>query len=160
MKHPLDIRPERMVLDGQEWVPASWAEALADALREKQRTQRSHNHQFAEIHDCWANLPASHAGAPYAASPECFRKHGLIQSGYCDTDTIDLGTHEAALAAAPVIAKHARAAHGYALTVVRGPLVVCSVPHSQSFKAMGREKFYASKQAVLDWAHSVLGVTA
>ena len=158
MQHPLNIRPARMVLDGEEWVQASWADALADALREKQRSAQSHNHQFAAINDLWANLPASHAGAPYAASADAFRKHGLIERGYCDVDTISFDSREAAMKAAPFIANLARKAHGYALTVVRGPLVVCHTPHSQSYKAMGRDLFHKSKADVLDWAQCLLGV--
>jgi len=160
MQHPLNIRPEKMYLDGREWVPADYANALADMLREKQRSTASHNHQWAEIADCWANLPADHAQAPYAGSAEAFRKHGLIAAGYCDTDTLAFETQEQAIAAAPFIARLARKAHGYALTVVRGPLVICSTPHSQSFKAMGKEQFHASKAAVLNWAHEILGVKA
>lgn len=155
--HPLNVRPDRIVVDGKAWVPADWAEALADKLREKQRSQASHNQQFAEINDLWSNLPMNHANAPYAASAEAFRKHGLIATGHCDVEVLDMGSHDAACAAAPFIAKTARKAHGYALVVVRGPLVVCSVPHSQSFRAMGKEAFHKSKQDVLDWGHQMLG---
>ena len=154
------MRPQTMFYARQEWVPKAWADGLAEKLREKQRTTASHNHQFAEIHDLWANLPISHANAPYAASAEAFRKHGLIATGFCDTDTVAFETPEQAQAAAPFIARLARKAHGYALTVARGPLVVCSTPHSQSYKAMGAERFNASKAAVLDWGHALLGVDA
>lgn len=157
-QHPLNIRPAEIVLDGKAWVPADWANALADALREKQRSQQSHNHQFAEIHDLWANLPHSHGNAPYAASAAAFRKHGLIATGHCDVETIDCESHEVACRVAPVVAANARKAHGYALVVVRGPLVVCSTPHSQSFKAMGKDRFHKSKADVLDWGHALLGV--
>ena len=157
-QHPLNIRPAAMVLDGKEWVPADWAYALADALREKQRSQRSHNHQFAEIHDLWANLPHQHANAPYAASAEAFRKHGLIATGHCDVETIDCESHEVACLVAQTVAAKARKAHGSALVVVRGPLMICSTPHSQSFKSMGRARFHKSKADVLDCGHALLGV--
>lgn len=155
MKH--GMKPARMHLDGVEWVEAWALDDALDKLHDRQRSIQSHNHQFAEITDCWTNLPISHAGAPYAASADSFRKHGLIATGYCDVDTVAFDTPEHAQAAAPFIARLARKAHGYALTVARGPLVVCHTPHSQSFKAMGRETFHASKAAVLDWAHSLLG---
>jgi hypothetical protein len=160
MRHDTDITPASIVIDGKAWVPREAYLEVVEALREKQRSKASHNHQFAEIEDLWANLPHTHAGAPYAASADAFRKHGLCVTGFCDVDTVDVGTHEAALAIAPVVAKHARKAHGYALTIVRGPLVICTTPHSQSFKAMGKECFHASKSAVLDWGHGLLGVTA
>lgn len=160
MQHPLNITPARIVLDGKEWVPAEWAESLADALREKQRSQQSHNHQFAAIHDLWANLPLRHANAPYAASAEAFRKHGLIATGHCDVETVSFESKEQACAAAPFIANLARKAHGYALTIVRGPLVICSTPHSQSFKAMGKDVFHQSKADVLDWGMALLEAKA
>jgi hypothetical protein len=159
MQHPLNITPSRLVLDGREWVPAEWADSLADALREKQRSKATHGHQFAAINDLWANLPLCHKDAPYAASDEAFRKHGLIQRGYCDVDTVVFETREAAIKAAPLIAKLARKAHGYALTIVKGTMVICSTPHSQSYKAMGKEVFQQSKSDVLDWAQCLLGVT-
>ncbi len=158
MQHPLKITPARIFLDGEYWVQASWADSIADALREKQRTTRSHSHQFAQINDLFENLPIHHANAPYAASAEAFRKHGLIATGHCDVETVTFDSQEAAIAAAPFISRLARMAHGYALTVVRGPLVVCSTPHSQSYKAMGKVKFYQSKADVLEWAMRVLEV--
>lgn len=163
----MDTPPvETLFYEGQEWVPKAWADDLLDKLREKQRTQASHNHQFAEIHDLWANLPISHAQAPYAASAEAFRKHGLIVTGYCDVVTFSFATDEEAKEQAPKIAELARRGRDkrdpefYALVVARGPLVVCSTPESQSYRAMGKDRFNASKAAVLDWGHSLLGVTA
>lgn len=157
-QHPLNIQPARMVLDGREWVDSTWAESLAEKLREKQRSKASHNHQFAAINDLFHNLPIDHAHAPYAASESAFRKHALIATGYCDTDVIDAGSHDVAISTAPIVAKHARAAHGYAIVTVRGSLVTCHTPQSQSFKAMGKERFHQSKEACLNWAMTLLGV--
>lgn len=159
-QHPLNLRPASMIIDGEEWVPKTYADTLADKLREQQRSRASHNQQFAEINDLWANLLHHQASAPYAKSADAFRKHGLIATGHCDTDTIVFESKAAACAAAPVIANLARKAHGYALVIVRKNFVICSTPHSQSYKAMGKERFQASKQAVLDWGHSILGVAA
>jgi len=165
MEHPLNIRPARMFMDGQEWVPAEWAQSLADALREKQRSKQSHNHQFAAIHDLWANLPACHAGAPYAANADAFRKHGLCATGHCDVESFVYDDSETARAEAPKLARLARgqkrdgdAWKEYALVVVRGPVVVVTRPHSQSFKAMGKELFHQSKADVLAWGEQLLGV--
>ena len=160
MKHDPSLSPATIVIDGQEWVSREAYDAAIAALREKQRSTASHNRHFAAIHDLWENLPHTHAGAPYAASPEAFRKHGLCATGFCDVDTIAFEDKASACAAAPFIAKLARKAHGYALTVVRDNLVICTTPHSQSFKSMGKERFHASKAAVLDWGHDLLGVAA
>lgn len=162
MRHDPDISAHSIVIDGQEWVPRAAYDAVMEKLREKQRSTASHNHQFAEIHDLWANLPHSHAQAPYAASAEAFRKHGLIATGHCDTATFSFETAEQARTEAPKIASLARGKDGkkeYALVIARGPLVICSTPHSQSYKAMGKDLFHKSKSDVLDWGHALLGVT-
>lgn len=152
-------RPAIMHLDGVTWVEKSAYDALREKLAEKQRSNASHNRYFASIHDMFENLPATHAQAPYAASKEAFRKHGLIAGGFCQTDVIDAGSQDAALKAAPLVARLARKAHGYALVTVRGPLVTCSTPESQSFKAMGKDRFHASVAACENWATEVLGVS-
>ena len=149
-----------VVINGEDYVPMSAYQDVMDKLREKQRSDASHNHQFAEIANCWENLPESHAGAPYAASADAFRKHGLIATGHCDVNTIDLQSRDLALKHAPFLADLARKAHGgYALTVVKGSMVICTTTHSQSYKEMGKERFEKSKSDVLEWAHCILGVT-
>lgn len=148
--------PLTMTLDGIEWVEKSAYDAVVRKLNQRQRTTASHNHQFAAIKDCFDSLPVRHANAPYAASAEAFRKHGLIVTGHCDVETLDMGDHDAALNAAPFISKTAKKAHGYAITVVRGSLIVCSTPHSQSYKAMGKDRFNRSKADVLEWASAIL----
>lgn len=155
MKHHT---PAVMWMDGVEWVEKSAYDAATSALLEKQRSTASHNRYFAHIIDLFHNLPASHAQAPYAASAEAFRKHALVSAGYCDSETLAMPSHEAAIAAAPFVSSLARKAHGYAVTVVRGTLIVCTTPHSQSFKAMGKERFHESVAACEAWAETVLGV--
>lgn len=155
MKHH---RPAVMHLDGIKWIEKAAYDAAIEALAEKQRSQAAHNRYFANIVDMFHNLPASHSQAPYAASEDAFRKHGLIAGGFCDTETLDMGDREAALKAAPFVAALARKAHGYAVVVVRGPLIICSTPHSQSFKAMGKDRFHASVATCEAWAETVLGV--
>ena len=97
------------------------------------------------------------ADAPFAKSIEKFRKHALIATGFCDTDVTDCESHEIALAVAPVMAKVARRNEGYAIVTVRGSLITCSTAESQSFKAMGKDRFEESKARVLDWAHQLVG---
>ena len=155
MKHH---RLSIMHMDGVDWVEKSAYDAINAALLEKQRSTASHNRYFAHLVDMFGNLPAAHASAPYAASAEAFRKHALIEAGYCDMDALAMPTQAEAIAAAPFVAKLARKAHGYAVTVVRGSLIVCTTPHSQSFKAMGKDAFHASVAACEDWAERLLGV--
>lgn len=151
---------ETIYAEGKEWVPLEAFRDLQQKLMQKQRSQASHNHQFARINDLFENLTLEHAAAPYAKSADHFRKHGLIVTGHCDTDTIVCESMEAAKASAPMVARLARSAHGYAIVTVRGPVITCSVPHSQSMKAMGKERFEKSKADVIRWAEDLLGVDA
>lgn len=158
-QHPLNIRPARMVMDGREWVDAAYAEALERKLAEKQRTQASHNHHFAAINDLYANLRIEHAQAPYAASQDAFRKHALIATGYCDVFCHVFESKGDMMAVGKVLKDEAEGRHGYALCSYNGNILTLRTPHSQSFKAMDKETFYASKAACLDWAAALLGVT-
>lgn len=158
MQHPLNIRPARVYMDGQDWVPASWADALADALREKQRSQQAHNHQFAAINACFESLPARYAGAGFAANKDHFRKHGLIATGHCDAATSVWPDEETARRVSVIEKAKGMAEHGYAVVKVEGCVVHLWTPHSQSYRAMGKDAFTKSKADVLDWAERLLGV--
>lgn len=156
-------KPPEVWIEGERYVAGpAYDKVLADAqdmaerLARKDRSVQTHRHYFARIKDLWETLPESVAAAPYAKSPDHLRKHALIQTGHCETDVVDCESHQVALAAAPIIAKNARRAHGYALIVVRDTMIVCTVPKSQSFKAMDKDEFQASKQAVLDWIEGFL----
>ncbi|HZH10599.1 MAG TPA: hypothetical protein VEZ24_09525 [Microvirga sp.] len=46
----------------------------------------------------------------------------------------------------------------YSVVVVRGPIVVVRKPKSQSRRAMGKEEFQQSKQAVLEIVSNMIGV--
>ncbi len=163
-------QPRQIMVDGEHWILfEAYMKLVEDhskmrqELQAKQRTQAEHNQQFAEIKDLWETLPEWMADAPYAKSPEHLRKHALISTGYSDTDIIDCGSHEVAVAVAPVVAKRARMAdgkgrerNGYAIVTVRGSLVTCSTAQSQSYKAMDRDAFRESKRRVLDFIHGML----
>jgi len=125
----------------------------------RDRSMNSHGHQFAEIRDAWEHLPETVRDAPWAQSPETLRKHALIVTGYCDVETIDAGSKAAAERVSAYVGALARKAHGYALTVVSGPLVRCYTPHSQSVRAMGGKEFQQSKARVLDWVAAQIGTT-
>lgn len=124
----------------------------------RDRSIRSHNHQFAEIKDLWLNIPEQLHSAPYAATSETFRKHGLIVCGHHDAEVVTCGCPEAAERVAAVLSTMANKAHGYAITRVEGSVVTCFTPKSQTLKAMGNDDFQASKTAVLDWCKSVVDV--
>lgn len=123
---------------------------------ERIRSGASHRHQFAEIKELWATLPESLSGAPYAQNPETLRKHALIATGYADVSTVDAGSKAAAERVAAALEPLARRAHGYALVTVSGPLVRVYTPESQSYRAMGRDRFQESKDRVLNWISALV----
>lgn len=122
------------------------------------RTKRSHNHQFAFVKTALENLPESLAHMPYATNTETLRKHALIATGYCDTSMLAVGCPRRALRTVAFVNKMAHAQHGYSLTQAEGSVVYCHTAHSQKVKAMGKERFQESKQAILEWLADLIGV--
>ncbi len=127
------------------------------------RSQKSHNHEFAEIKELYDNLPEMFDGEPWAATADTFRKHALIQTGWCDVMQFFYPDKASADERAPeqkgILLKH----HGYVVGSGApvgggGFLVVFKVPHSQSKAAMGAKAFQESKSAVLEWAEDLLKV--
>lgn len=125
-----------------------------------ERSWTSHNHQFATIADLWENLPERLAQMPYAKTAETLRKHALIESGFCDCETVVVGSNAAAERVAASLSRMATLAHGYCIVVVEGAVVRCYTPQSQSARAMGGKRFQASKTAVLEWIEAKIGERA
>lgn len=123
---------------------------------DRDRSGKSHRHQFAEIREMWQTLPECLHDAPYARSADALRKHALIATGHCDVATIDAGSKAAAERVATVLKADGEKAHGYCLVQVRGPVVVRYTPHSQSYRAMGGETFKRSKDDCLRWIGDML----
>ena len=125
---------------------------------ERARSPSSHKHQFAWVKDAWANLPESVAAMPWAETAETLRKHALIATGFHQTYVIDCGSAAAARRVKAALVASDANSHGYALARVTGPVVQVWTPQSQSMRAMGKEKFQESKQAILDWIAAKIGV--
>lgn len=125
-----------------------------------ERSKKSHNHQFAFVKTAWDNLPEHLIDAPFAKSADTLRKHALIATGFCDTDMIAVGTEVRANRVAAFNSRMATRMHGYSVTDVKGAVVYCHTPHSQTLKAMGGEAFQASKKAILEWLADLIGVRA
>ena len=123
------------------------------------RSQNTHNHQFAEIASAWRHLPEAVHQKPWAANPDTLRKHALIVTGFYNVETVDAGSKAAAERVAALLSRHATAAHGYAITQAKGPVVTCWTPQSQSMRAMGGKEFQRSKEAVLNWIADQIGVS-
>lgn len=119
------------------------------------RSDKSHNHQFAWLKEAWQSLPEQYASEPWAQSPEHLRKFALIRKGFCDTMTVAVGSNAAAIRTAAAM----RRLDEYAVVSVEGSTVHVFTPQSQSRRAMGKERFQASKDAILDYIAGLIGVT-
>lgn len=113
----------------------------------------SHRHQFAWLKTAFLNLPEHYAGQ--YPSPEHLRKTTLIQCGYCTQTDIVCETPEAALR----LAAWARGKDEYSVVTVVENVVRIFDAESQSRKAMGEERFEASKADVLNHIAGMIGTT-
>ena len=126
---------------------------------ERGRSDANHKHQFAWIKDAWASLPEQFADAPWAETPETLRKHALIACGFARSYTLDCGANATAQRIKAELVRAEAKAEGYAIGQVRGPVLTIWTPESQSYRAMGGDRFKASKAAILDWIAEKLGVS-
>jgi len=117
-----------------------------------ERSAKSHAQYFAAIREGWLNL--NEKVAEEFPTSEKLRKHALIRSGYFDKRSIACSSKAEALRLAAFI----RPLDEYAIVTVTGSLVEHYTAQSQSYKAMGKETFQASKQAVLNFIDDMLGV--
>lgn len=129
---------------------------IVGVLLDHFRSDKSHNHQFAEIADMWRTLPEASANQPYAKNPDALRKHALIATGFANTEVIVADSAESAQRVAAYVGDLARQSHGYCIVEVEKRVVRVTTPHSQSRKAMGGRRFQESKQSVLDWIEHLL----
>lgn len=125
---------------------------------DRMRSDKSHRHQFAWVKDAWANLPEKYQQMRWAETPETLRKHALIVTGFHQSYTLDCGQKAPAERIKKALESAEAGKHGYALGQVRGPVVTIWTPESQSYRAMGGDRFKASKQAILEWIAAKLEV--
>ena len=158
-------RPILCVFDGEAFRPANPYQAriatdqygegeIIPLIRHEQRSEASHNHEFAWLRDCWLSLPEQYAMEPWAQSPKHLRKYALVRTGYCTTDTIAAGNNAAALRMAAFI----RGREEYTLVSVEGSTVRVFTPESQAKAAMGKARFQESKTAIMDFIAGLIGV--
>lgn len=119
---------------------------------QEERSMRSHRHFFSCVHEAWMNLPEDQAER--FPSSEHLRKYALIKSGYCDQSSFVCGSNAEALRLAAFV----RPFDDYAVVVVREATVIAYTAKSQSARAMGKEEFQRSKDAVLDYCATLVGV--
>lgn len=117
------------------------------------RSEASHNHYFAALHDAWLNLRDDLLDQ--YPTVEALRKRALIKAGYRDERSIVCESPEQAQAVAAFIEPMDR----YAVVIVKDNVVWHLTAKSQSKKAMGKTEFEASKKAVLDIVSNLIGVS-
>lgn len=118
--------------------------------RHEERSPASHAHYFACIAEAWNNLPEEDSRFP---NPEALRKWALVKAGYCTESSIVCDSPEQAATVASFLGFTAGV-----VIVVKDNVVKRYVAHSQSLKAMNKQVFQESKNAVLDVIAALIDV--
>lgn len=120
--------------------------------RREERSRASHGHYFVSVHEAWQSLP-EHMAERFPTDDH-LRKWALIRCGFRDERSIACASKAEALRVAAFI----RPLDEYATVIVREAVATVLTAKSQSYRAMGKEAFAASKAAVLDLLASLLEV--
>jgi len=116
------------------------------------RSDKSHSHEFAWLHDAWQSLPEDIADE--YPTIEHLRKRALIQAGFYDEEILDIGSK----AGAERMYRREKARDDFALVILRGNYVVVRTAKSQSRRAMGGADFQASKTAIMEIIAGMISV--
>jgi hypothetical protein len=117
----------------------------------KARSEKSHDHFFARVADCWETLPDNlKERFPNA---EHLRKWALVKSGYCNEITFVMDYPDSL----PSVVRLVRHLDPYAVIVPRSDVVSVYTAKSQSKKDMGAKDFQESKDAVFRVISELLG---
>lgn len=117
----------------------------------EQRSARSHAHFFASVNEAWQNLPENLV--EQFPTSEHLRKWCLIRAGYAEHRNIVA----ASKAEAQRIAAFVKPMDSYAVVTARESVVTVYTAESQSMKAMGKQRFQESKDAVLSLLAAMIG---
>lgn len=119
----------------------------------EERSQKSHSHYFAALHDLWMSIP-ERVAHDYP-SVEHLRKRALVLTGHRNERAFVC----ASKAEAVRLAAFLRPAIEFAIVSVHEATVIEWTPKSQSLRAMGKQDFQRSKDDVLAFARELCGVT-
>lgn len=117
------------------------------------RSKRSHDHYFAIIAEAWKNLPERIS--QQFPSAEHLRSYALIKAGFYNEESVHVASHYEALRVAAFVRKFS----ALAVITVHKNMVTVHTPKSQSLKAMSRQDFQMSKDAVLGIIADMIGVS-
>lgn len=121
------------------------------------RSSESHRHYFAAIKDAWLNLPEDMADE--FPTTEHLRAWALMKAGYADKAVINCASRDDAIVLAADTRKRGPD-DKIKIIDIHGRVVTIWTPHSQSMKAMGKQRFQESKQKVLDVIAGMIGVSS
>lgn len=117
----------------------------------EERSAASHRHYFASVNEVWQNLPE--AMVEQFPTSEHLRKWCLIRAGFHQSRDIVVSSK----AEAQRLAAFIKPMDTYAVVVARAAVVTVYTAESQSQKAMGKERFQESKDAVLSLLAAMIG---
>jgi hypothetical protein len=118
----------------------------------EERSWKAHRRYFALVREAWLNLPEDKARQ--FPSPKALRKRALIKCGFRNTRSIVCGSKAEALRLSAFISE----GDPYAVILVDGATVISHTARSQRGRAMDRDTFKRSSEAVLELLAEMIGV--
>lgn len=156
-------RPVVFVWDGNAMIPLPRFHNVCAAQFEingeyplmivENRSMASHNHYFAALHEAYLNLAEEYTQE--FDSEEHLRHWCLCREGYCTTTTYVMNTAEDARQLRDAL----KTMNKSTIVSVNGNIAKVYNPESQSLASMKKERFEASKAAVLARAASMARTT-
>lgn len=116
------------------------------------RSEKSHRHFFAMLGNIWDSLPDDMVLR--FPTKEHLRKYALVRCGYADRQDIACATSEDALRLAAI----ARTLDQYCVVRVKDNTVAIWRARSQDHSHMDKAQFAESKDRVLSWCATLIGV--
>ncbi len=133
---------------------ASYGEGeIIPLVPHQERSRKSHDHYFVCVGQAFDTLPEDLAER--FATEDHLRRYALIKTGFRNEAQI-VCTSQAEAVRAAVVAK---GLDPYCIAVPRDGVLTIYTANSQSLKAMGKERFQASKDAVLAFLAGLIGVS-
>lgn len=163
MKNHNRIRPVLCAWTGEHFVPLPRFKRLCDqqfAVHEEyalipseERSMDSHRGYFAEVREAWNNLAEEFDGR--FPSDKHLRSYALVKTGFATYSAFPCKDHQSAVD----LAISLRRRSPFSVIKVSDDVVECWDPESQSVANMKKEKFEASKKAVLEFVASMARTT-
>lgn len=117
-----------------------------------ERSLKSHQHYFANLHEAWQNLPETLT--PEYPSAEHLRKRALVMTGYRNETVIVCATSADALRTSTLVGSLDQ----FAVVIQHREILTVWRAKSQSMREMGAKDFAKSKTDVLAWCWNLVGV--